>query len=195
MITFWEWLLKSSGCNARGEVVVQEGKPPGIKRYVTRGLLIHAAVGIVLAYLVPMSIELIAQNMLLPLGGLLIGLSLAWGGNAVALMQTVEINLLADYRDDGMEGYVYTFQSAILVLLIAISLWGVTAIGLFSESNGINHLSVLYYGIKFILLAWTSFTIRECWHVVLGAQYMILMRRRIRKSQITEKSNGEDEAY
>jgi hypothetical protein len=68
---------------------------------------------------------------LLPLAGIFIGLTFAWGGNAVTLMQSEEINILADYRQGGLKEYVFKFQAAIFVLLFTMVIWGLAGLDVF----------------------------------------------------------------
>jgi len=165
---FWRWFLLG-------------GKGRGWRKFADRWLLLHLAVGWALAFLVPAGLSSAATTVLLPLVGILIGLSFAWAGNAQALLQTEEIEQLAEYRQGGFEEYVYTYQTAILIILSSVVLWGVAALGIFDLSCPWACPSSIYFSTKVFLYGFSSITIRECWHVVLGAQMMLLMRRRIRR--------------
>jgi hypothetical protein len=166
---FWRWFLRG-------------GRGRGWRKFADRWLLLHLTVGLVLAYLVPAGLSSAATTVLLPLVGILIGLSFAWAGNAQALLQTEEIEQLADYRPGGFEEYVFTYQAAILTILSSVVLWGVAALGIFDLPCPWSCPTYVYFATKVALYAFSSITIRECWHVVLGAQMMLLMRRRIRRT-------------
>ena len=163
----------------------------GWRKFLDRWLVVHASVGFVMAYIVPGDLKTAASTVLLPLVGVLIGLSFAWAGNAQALLQTEEIEQLSDYRSGGFEEYVYTYQAAILVILTSVVLWGVAGLGVFDLPCFWSCPAESYFAAKLFLYFFSSVTLRECWHVVLGAQMMLLARRRIRRSQ-KQETEGED---
>ena len=84
-ISFWNWFFRGSG-----------GKL-GYSRLVNRWLLLHLAVGIALAWIIPASLSSAADSVLLPLVGVLVGLCFAWAGNAQALLQAQELKELAGF--------------------------------------------------------------------------------------------------
>lgn len=167
---YWGWLLKGSG-----------GKP-GWCRFLDRWLLLHIAVGLGLAWAVPQTLAQCSNAVLLPLAGIIIGLAFAWAGNAQALMQTSEMEDVADHHDGGFEEYVYVYQTAILVILITLVAWSLAGMSVFDERWPTPSRRIGYFTIKACLLSFSSIALRECWHVVLGAQWMLLTQRQIRRS-------------
>lgn len=158
----------------------------GLARLFDRWLPLHAFVGLSLAFLVQKPLADIATTFLLPLAGILVGLSFAWAGNAQAILQTDELEKLSKRLPDGIETYLYVFQEAILLILVTMTLWGLAALGLFCALETLA---------KIILFFLASLTLRECWHVVLGSQIMILTRYSIRehervRSSGTDKTKG-----
>lgn len=170
IINYWHWLVKGSG-----------GRP-GYKHFLDRWLLVHFAVGFLLAEFVPLSLADAANTVLLPLAGIFIGLCFAWGGNASALLQTKEMESLAKFHDGGLEEYVFVYQSAILVLLISLCLWGISGLGLFDQVWPKAERPWVLTSLRIIIFAFSSLTLRECWHVVLGVQLMLLSRYKIRQT-------------
>lgn len=168
---FWKWFFLGTS-----------GKP-GFFKFFDRWLFLHIIVGFLLAWLVPSSLSQAANTVLLPLVAIFIGLSFAWGGNAQALLQTEEIDKITDYHPGGFEEYVYTYQTAILVILITVSVWGLAGLDLFDKIWPTCSRPTFYFGIVFLLFFLTSLTLRECWHVVLGAQWMLLARRNIKRTK------------
>lgn len=163
---FWKWLfwgLKDK---------------PGYHQLVNRWLAIHVLVGIVVASVVDMSLDKAAQTILLPLAGIFVGLSFAWIGNAQALLQENEIVALAKHHPDGVQTYVYTFQLAILIILITLILWGLAGLEVFDSCIFLDKLPKFIAEIA--LYFFSSLTLRECWHVVMGSQLLILSRIKIR---------------
>lgn len=168
-VTFWHWLFKGSGAD------------PGFGRILNWWLVLHIGVGVGAVFVVPGTLKDAANSVLLPMVGILIGLTFAWAGNAQALLQSEEMAQLAKFRKGGFEEYVYTYQLAILAILITLILWGLAGLSVFDDVWPKCTGSIPYDVIKGILFAACSITIRECWHVVLGAQLMLLAQKRIRE--------------
>jgi transposase-like protein len=109
---FWSWLI--FGC----------GGKPGFSRIIDGWIILHACVGLLLAFYAPMLLQEAANSILIPLAGLLIGLSFAWAANAQALLQSEEIEEITKNSVGGFPDYVYSFLLAVLVVLVSLSLWG-----------------------------------------------------------------------
>lgn len=165
---FWKWLF--IGLNDE----------PGYCLLVNRWSLLHLAVGEILSVVVSISLYEAAEAIMLPVAGIFIGLSFAWAGNAQALLQDTAIEDMTKYHSDGIETYIYTFQFAILIILVTLILWGLAGLRIF-ELNIFNSWFIQYL-IKTLLYTMAGLTLRECWHIVLGSQGMILMRHKIRQS-------------
>jgi hypothetical protein len=170
-LSYWQWLIRGSG------------DKPGFLRFVDWWFPLHICVGISLSATVPSDLEKAATSILLPLTGVLIGLTFAWSGNAQALLSSPEIDALAEHRVGGLMEYVYSFQSAILLILITVSSWGVAGLGIIDAniSRDLNEHS--YFWLSTALYTLISLTIRECWHVVLFSQWLVLVRHEINKSK------------
>lgn len=164
MISFWRWLFVGSGAG------------PGLRRLLDLWLAVHAAVGITMALLVPISLEKAGTGLLLPLAGIFIGLSFAWGGNAQALLQTQEMLLLARRRKGGFSEYLYTYQLAVLLILVSLSFWAIAGLGIFDQVWPREPDSWQYKAVSSGLFGLASLTLRECWHVVVGSQGMLAIR-------------------
>ncbi|MEB3244494.1 MAG: hypothetical protein VKJ06_00715 [Vampirovibrionales bacterium] len=190
--SFWTWFFK--GYSGRA----------GILKFFDRWLCVHLMVGLACSVLIKKEIAEVASTFLLPLASIFVGLCFAWAGNAQALLQTREIENFANQHADGILNYVYTFQSAILIILVTLVLWGLAAINLFDfkcidvylwqnpswgyffqpeNSFFLEFLTGRF--IKVILYAMASLTLRECWHIVLGSHMLLLIRAKI-SSQNTQ---------
>lgn len=123
----------------------------------------------------------ISRSLLLPIASIFIGLSFAWSGNAQAILQSKEIEELSAFRSGGYEEYVYTFQSAILLILLTLIAWGAAGLGIFDQVWPVAQCSISYRLITGLLFFLASITFRECWHVVLGSQALLLMRFKIKQ--------------
>ena len=167
-LSYWRWFF------------VGREKAAGWKKFINWWLLAHVAVGVAGALVIKGSVVQSAQTVLLPLAGVFVGMSFAWVGNIQGILQSEEAEKLYSAHPGGAENYAYTFQSAILVVLIAISLWGVAGLGVFDQHCWWNCSARPYAILKFWLFFLISLAIRECWHVVLGAQLLLLTQRFIR---------------
>lgn len=174
---FWKWLF-----------IGLESRRPGILQLCDWWLAFHVILALVIQYTIPVSIEDAAGTVLLPLASIFIGLSFAWAGNAQALMQEKEIIELAEKHPDGLESYLYTFQLAILIILITLIMWGMAGLK-FLDLIDVYDLPYVRTVVEMVLIFFASLTVRECWHVVLGSQLMILTRHEIRRSK---KGNNDD---
>lgn len=171
MNTFWYWFFKGTG----------EG--PGVFRFCDRWLVLHAVVGLLFAVALPITLKEAATALLLPVAGIFIGLSFAWGGNAQALLQTPEIEDVSRFRDGGYEEYVFAFQAAILLILVTLGMWAMAGLAIFDSVWPTKECPSVYGVTAFVLFFLSSMTLRECWHVVLGAQNLLIMRFKIKQSK------------
>lgn len=130
-----------------------------------------------MALLLPTDVQTAASTVLIPLAGVLVGMSFAWIGNAQALVQTAQIERLATLSGEGIEKYVHTFQLAILIILVAVVLWALAGLGVFALPCPLTcptWAPGFAIGVLFFV---ASLAVRECWHVVLGAQMLLLAQR------------------
>ncbi len=174
LISYWKWLLKGSG-----------GRP-GLQRILNKWLLLHIPVGMGLSLLVSLKLQACANAVLLPLAGILIGLSFAWAGNANALLQTEEIELLSKHHKGGFVEYVFIYQTAILMILVTLVLWGLAGLGIYDETWPTMCNPKAYFSLKTLLFSLCSLALRECWQVVSGTHWMLRIRKEI-KDQLNKK--------
>lgn len=166
-LDFWLWLRRD-----------------GLRKLGDRWLVLHGFVGLSLAFIVPEKMSEVGKTAILPLAGVLVGLAFAWAGNAMALLQAPEVHSIAEQEEERRlyRSYVFTYQMAILVLLVVLLMWGLLAIGVanvWPRMYGNGHLR---HAGRAIAFSASSVAMRECWHVVLGAQAMLLMRNLVRRA-------------
>ena len=102
---------------------------PGYRQLLNWWLAVHGAMGFAVAYLVPIEVCEAARVILLPMAGLFIGLSFSWVGNAMALLQDETIEEVAKHHPDGVASYLYTFQFAVLIIMVTLIVWGLAGLG------------------------------------------------------------------
>jgi hypothetical protein len=177
LFSYWIWFFRGSGEKA------------GYRRIINTWIILHFFVGIVLSVLVQITLESSAKTVLLPLAGIFVALTFAWVGNTMALMQSPEIDKLSKYHPGGFTEYAFVYQTAILVILTTLILWGLAGLQVFDSIWPRSCNKIAYFMIKTFLFTLSSLTLRECWHVVMGAQLMLLVQREI-KSRLRKGDEG-----
>ena len=164
-IRYWSWFFKIA-CK---------------RLIVSTWFLLHLFVGLVLSLAIKVDMQTAASTVLLPLAGILVGLTFAWAGNAQGLMQTKEISELARRHPNGLAEYIYTYQTSILMMLITTSMWALIGMKVFEHIR--SYIPYYYFGLllKTLVFAMTSLTLRECWRVVCGASWMLQIRDKIQE--------------
>jgi hypothetical protein len=177
-ISFWSWLLHGSG-----------GKP-GYRRLLNKWLTLHVAIGALLALTVRVDLATAAGSVLVPLVGVLIGLCFAWAGNAHALLQAEELKGMAEFHSGGFRDYVFTYQAAIFAILVTLVAWALAGFQIFDKTWPTGSRVFSYGLVKTTLFALSSLTLRECWHVVLGAQWMLLAQHELKQAKPTTATSA-----
>jgi hypothetical protein len=180
MSEFWQWFL------------TRRWDAPGISKFWDRWLIMHLAVGLILARVVPVPLVEAAKTVLLPLASVLVGLSFAWAGNAQALLQTREIEKFAEKHAAGIRNYVFTFLVAILSILVTVVFWSLAALGIFDKQWPTSVHPKSYFVVATMLYGAASITLRECWHVVIGAQLLLLTRKDVKDAKARNDTKSDD---
>ncbi|MEW6448743.1 MAG: hypothetical protein AB1426_11795 [Bacillota bacterium] len=170
-LNYWHWFLKGSG----GQ--------PGYKRLLNKWIFFHTAVGIGLALGVPVCLEQAANAVLIPLSGIFIGLAFAWAVNSQALIQSPEIQELAKHHKGGLPEYAFTYQTAIFVILVTLVFWGLAGLKVFDARWPTPSNPYCYFVTKVFLFTLSSITLRECWHVVIGTHWMLLIQQEMKRQK------------
>lgn len=175
--SFWLWLFRGSGAG------------PGIKNLYDPWLILHVVIGLVVACCVDMRLFEVSKAVLLPLAGLFIGLSFAWAGSAVTLLQTDDLLEMSEEYEGGFVGYVFSYQLSILLLLISVVVWGLAGLELFECFY--RSSIMVYFGIEAFLYALLSISIRESWSLVLTSQWFLLSYSEMRKVKRSKDKDSE----
>lgn len=179
-ISFWRWLVKGSGAR------------PGYRRLINAWLILHLGIGFGLSSAVQVDLTSAANTVLLPLVGILIGLCFAWAGNAQALLQVSEIEEMTHHHPGGFVEYVFVYQTAIFTIFVTLVSWALAGVGIFDKTWPTPACRLSYFTVKGTLFALSSLTLRECWHVVLGAQWMLIIQSKIKRSKNKRDLNEEE---
>ncbi len=179
-LSFWKWFLQGRNRKA------------GWKKFINWWLLLHISIGFLGSVLLPSPLKESANTVLLPLAGVFIGMSFAWVGNIQTLLLSQESEKLYAIHAGGFENYAYTFQSAILVILITLVLWGMGGMGMLDRECLWDCPAATYDITKGVLFFFASLAVRECWHVVVGAQLLLIAKRYIGKIDSSKESEQKD---
>ncbi|MDP9423276.1 MAG: hypothetical protein M3Q19_10685 [Pseudomonadota bacterium] len=174
---FWTWL------------VVKDGDSRGLDNILDRWLPVHIAFSAVLGWLLPLDASNIARTIALPGAAILVGLAFGWAGRSASLLQDKDFSRFIIENGPAPEGYVYSFQLAVLTVIAFIGLSLVMASGGLPLSTGSE--SVDTYGNRFWLFLTGSIAVRESWGIIYFVNKLTIQFYRLRQSQFeTEGDEG-----
>ena len=173
---FWRWLIK--GLNGKA----------GYWSVVNWLLLSDFGIALFFAFLIDLPVQDFAPRVLVPLSGILFGLTFAWVGTATALLSDKTIEAMAEHNEDGVALYVYKFQLSVLISLSAVVAWGLSSSGITDRYDFLvlqwklhcTWPSSKIFASELFLYFISSFCVRICWQTILGAHALILTRNYIR---------------
>lgn len=170
-LAFWPWFART-----------------GVRTLVDAWLVIHVGIGFALATAVTPALSQVAQNVFLPFASVLVGLAFAWGGNAMAVLQSRELHEIGKQpvASDAYRDWVFQYQFAILVVMLVLVVWALAALGVTDRvAQLIPHQSLTACRLagRTAAFALSSVAIRESWSVVLGVHSMLLAQNRYRLEQ------------
>lgn len=169
VIGFWKWLFeKNSSTNLRG-----------ISNIINIWLLFHLIAAIILAFIFKAPASEISKSAALPGAAALIGLAFGWAGRSTSLLQEKNFSEFIINYGPPAEGYIYSFQLAILSVIIFISIALALTAGGFGISLG-NHTKDELAN-KFILFFFGSIAARESWGIVLFANKLTIKYYKIKE--------------
>jgi hypothetical protein len=160
----------------------------GFRSFADRWAVVHLAVGAALAVGVPGSLSSVASSVFLPFASVLVGLGFAWGGNAMAVLQSDELHDLGSHpvNPNAYRGWVFSYQAALLVITAVLVVWTLAALEVGDRlapviPEKLRGITILVgRGAAFAL---SSAAIRESWQVVLGAQSMLIAQHTLRAAR------------
>jgi len=78
-----------------------------------------------------------------------------------------------------------------MILFLTLIVWSLAGLNIFDGTWPQIQSSLVYFGIKSTCFALSSLALRECWHVVLGAQWMLLMRHKVMRLRREQRDKAE----
>lgn len=179
-VNYWHWFFRGSG-----------GRP-GYRRLLNKWLSLHFAIGLALWWFVPVPLKQAATAVLIPLSGVFVGVAFAWAVTAHSLIQSREIQRLAEHKEGGLSDYVFTYQAAVFVAFVTVILWGLAGLEAFDLRWPTPNRPYVYLLVKTSLFALASLTFRECWHVVLGTHVLLLIQQEAKRHISSAKERRPD---
>jgi hypothetical protein len=165
LVPYWRWFVKGSGGEA------------GYKRLINWWIVLHVAIGVLLSLITTITLEDAARTVLLPFASVFVGLTFAWAVSAQDVLRSPEIRKFTEKRKGGFTEYIYTFQTAILTILVTLVLWSIAGLGVYDNFFPKTDNKTLYTIAKVILFGLSSLSIRECWHAVLGTNSLSIIQK------------------
>ncbi|MBS1725135.1 MAG: hypothetical protein JST51_00325 [Armatimonadetes bacterium] len=158
--SFSNWFLHGAG----GE--------PGYKRISLPWLLISIILGFGWQSIYKHPMSVIAQQVILPVGGIFVGLSFAWSGAVQSLVATRELRLAASKTPEGLNIFVGYFQFVCLLMFMLFGLLAVVA----SDSIHLSRFGAPVQNAgRTIVFAFFIYSLVESWHVVDAARRLMII--------------------
>lgn len=153
VIGFWKWLVTKDIAGDRGA-----------QNILNRWLVLHLALGGVGAAALSAPAFELARFIALPGAALLVGLSFGWAGRSAGLLQDKDFSAFIIKHGPPPEGYVYSFQLAILCVMVFVGASAVIAGGGLPITLGSGPIDEAMN--RFMMFFFGSVAVRECWGVI-----------------------------
>jgi hypothetical protein len=179
---FWIWIIKGF-----------DGSIPGYKYIINKYLVIHLFIGVILSIFIDTPIQQVSEKIIIPLTGILIGLTFSLIGNAQGFLQTEEIIQLSKNVKGGYIVYILNYQLSIFIILITSGIWFLLSIDIACPFNFIIWpiffespiIIKIFKGIFFYSLI--SISIRESWSVIQSIYYLLIAKNKIYEKNKKDK--------
>ncbi|WP_437817116.1 hypothetical protein [Sorangium sp. So ce1078] len=176
---FWPWFWRA-----------------GVVSFLDRWLVMHVVAGAALAFATTGKLSDIAVPASVPFAAILVGLAVAWSGNASALLQSLELQRIGageDGRATLFRAWVFQYQAAVLGILACTTAWALAAAGIFNN----RLVAWLPWWVRMAgraaLFCFSCITVRECWQVVGAVQMKLLGQLELkRQERLIAASRAED---
>lgn len=171
VVGFWRWLFYLDQQGGRG-----------FYNLLNRWSLIFLLLSIAFAMYSTVDPVGLAKNVVLPATGGLIGLSFAWAGRSSSLLQDREFSAFIIAHGPPIEGYVYSFQLAILSVVIFTVICGLLLAGGSGFSTGFDNLDDAIN--RFVLSLSGLIALGECWGSIYFSNKLTIQFYGVKKSTV-----------
>lgn len=162
--SFWYWFFKY-----------------GLKKFLNWWLVLHLVIATSLSFFIRIKIDEASILVIVPLAGILIGLSFAWVGNAMALLESEEVKKVIQQHEVGLKDYIFTYQLAILLILTSIISWALVGLKIQAHPYLAYIPTWLKHTFKIYLFFMVSISIRECWQIVMSTQWLLILKAKVKE--------------
>lgn len=169
--SFWRWLFEK---DAEGD--------RGILNLIDFWNAIGVVISALIAFAATAKAATIAAGIALPVAAALVGISFAWAGRSSSLLQDREYAEFIVKYGAPPEGYVYSFQLAILTSVAAVIVAAILSSEIFIFSTGIEKLNA--WANRFVLFSIGWIAGRECWGVISFSNKLAIQFYEVRKRYI-----------
>lgn len=150
---FWEWLFTKDRDGDRG-----------ISNLLNRWLLLHLSLGGFAAAWLQTDVSGLAKDFAIPAAATLIGITFGWAGRSAGLLHQEGFAKFIIEKGAPIEGYLYSLQLAIALVLVFLSFVLITAsggTGLMIYSNEVSQRVN-----QFVIISMGSLALHECWGAI-----------------------------
>lgn len=171
---FWSWLFRRDADGYRG-----------LSNVLNWWLLFHLTLGGALAIVLRVNATELAKAIALPGAAILVGLAFGWAGRSASLLQDKSFSKFLIENGPSPEGYVYSFQLAVLSVLIFI----VIALVIVAGGVGVDLGSATVNGFADRALLFTSGSIatRESWGIIYFVNKLTIQYYRVREEELRDE--------
>lgn len=166
---FWPWFF------------ARDGRKTGLRLVSIRWLVLDCIVAAILTFSLNADGFVFAEKALFPAASILMGMAVAWTGQASAIVSNEEFQKKILKEDRRLEDYLYGYQMSILILFITIGYMAIMAAGGFNFYIYDRQFSVLTSSFFMFLLV--SLSTRECWSIINFTNLLSLLDGYIKKGQ------------
>lgn len=125
----------------------------------------------------------------MPGAAILIGLAFGWAGRSASLMQDKNFSKFLIENGPAPEGYVYSFQLAVLAVLLFIAV----AVSLVAGGLGISLGSPALdsHVNRFLLFSVGSIAVRESWGIIYFVNKLTIQYYRVRERELSSEAGDQ----
>lgn len=174
--SFWRWLFAKDRDGDRG-----------IYNLIDQWLLLHLLFAFGAGASFSISELDLASKVAVPGAAIMVGLSFAWAGRSASLFQDKGFSEFIIRDGAPIEGYLYSFQLAILTVLLFLLCTFFIAFGGFGFSSG--YLFIDKFINKFVIFFLGSIALRECWGTIYFVNKLTIQYYKIREKEIFAADN------
>jgi len=178
---FWTWLLRRDSEGDRG-----------IGNIVNRWLIFHLVIACSAAFLVTTDPMELAKGFVIPTAGILIGLAFGWAGRSAGLLHDKDFSKFLLSHGAPAEGYIYSFQLAILVMFAFIALALTISVGGTDLTFGTPQADDAAN--RFLLGLVGSCAVREGWGTIYFVNKLTIQFFHFRALQISKEASDPENA-